>query len=351
MPLRQVFLGIGSQKGPWRDEITFMGDLLRSPTLTAPETEKPRALLEAAGQDAVARLLAAARKGKVERSAWADGLASMLAGGRLRRGSYRACWWPSAFETSASAPSTCSLSASRWFDSVRAAYATEMHAIGQRAAPYAAQYAAELREAAYSAEEMLSAGFAIKGSAWVATRPSLYQPLGHSAQELRDGGYTATHLRQAGFGPRDLRPPLFDAMTLRGAGFSAHELRGVQLALGTLRAAGFTAVELKQANFYADELRDVGCTASELRAAGFANEQMRVGGYTAAEMREAGVSAKKLRSAGWAAADVLAAGWRLEVLASAGYSVKELKSAGCSAAELAAIGCDPRRCVAPGHSA
>lgn len=380
------------QAGARREEILLMGDLLRKSSSSAGKENATEA-------DAVTKLLAAARKGAVERSVWEQQIARMIVSGSLRRGHLLSllvadCLHDVGFKADHLLAVGFNLARLRSGGyTARELKEVGLSAKALRDVKYSAR---ELREAAYSAKEVKSAAFPINelyNGGWTS---KALRAVGYAAEELKGGGYTASNLRDAGFvvppslrprdlcpshppcpshplcpssplsaecadtaglllvwwwQPRELKPPLFDVSALRDAGFSAQSLRDVRLTLSTLQAGGYSALELRQAGYHANELRDVGFSASDVRAAGFLNEQMRAAGFTASEMKAASVSAKKLKLAGYSAQEALEAGWRIEVLMGAGYSASQLRTAGCTAAELEAVGCELADLRTAGYSA
>ena len=171
--------------GPRRDEILFIGDLLRKNSGAGSGSGAAGAGVGEA--DAVAKLLAAARRGKVERSAWEQQLARLLVGGNLRRGQLQSlltaeCLRDVGFKADKL------LAVGFTLGKLRAGgfTAAELKKIGTKAATLRAEgfSARELREAAFTAKEMKTAEVPIR--------------------ELHDGGYLAKALRAVGYEPLEL---------------------------------------------------------------------------------------------------------------------------------------------------
>ena len=185
---------------------------------------------------------------------------------------------------------------------------------------------------------------------------------GCSLEALKNAGYDAKALADAGFTPAQLLAAGFTAQQLKEAGLSpagiiavgrtadcsvaslqaAHAV-GVSVAtikqtLGCsakqMKDAGYTAAELKAAGFTAAELKAAGFSAEELKNAGFSAKELRAAGLSALQLKNAGFTVAQLKDAGFSAADLKIAGFSAEELRKAGYSAKDLKEAGFTAGQL-----------------
>lgn len=98
-------------------------------------------------------------------------------------------------------------------------------------------------------------------------------------------------------------PPLcvnYSAADLRVGGFTCHELREDKLcSMDELRQGGFTAEHLKRAGFNATDMRAGKFTCADLLAVEYTLNELRDGGFTCADFRNAGVKADRLREVGF----------------------------------------------------
>lgn len=167
-----------------------------------------------------------------------------------------------------------------------------------------------------------------------------------SAQALKNAGFDAKSLAEAGYTPAELL----------GAGFSNKqlELAGINPAamiasgrtadcsvdyLKKARAAGVSAQTIKQT---------LGCSAKALMAAGYSARDLKNAGFTAAELKNAGFSAADLKMAGFSPKELSDAGFNAQQLKLAGFNAKDLKDAGFSDTDLKNAGfVIPKSQVAP----
>ena len=182
------------QYGPRREDVLFMAELRRrnlDPSVVEPYEETTG--------EAVAKLLADARRGKIKRDDYQGQLMKFVTEGCMRRGHLLAL-----------------ISA----DALRAVgyMADHLLATGFQLS--------ELRQGGYTAAEMKATKL--------------------KASELREGGYTAGQLKGGGFA----------ASQLKAAGYTAAELKAGGFVARQLKAVGFSALELKDNGFSATELRE-----------------------------------------------------------------------------------------------
>ena len=343
IPVRQLRMGaqsalaaleqpsfFGGDGCPRRDEILFMGDLLRKGGASG-----------ASEADTVTKILAAARVGKVQRIAWEAQLKQLMVVGTMRRGQLIAL-------ISAEALRDVGFRA----DELRAVgfslaklkqgsfTAKELREIDIGAAELRAEgyTAGELRNGGYPAAALKAAEYPIRELREGGYIAKQLKAVGYSAQELKESGYSARSLRDADCSARQLKQLAFSSSQLREAGFSASQLREASFTLDELKSGGYSATELRECGYYASDMHSAGFASPEMRAAGYSGTEMRGAGYTATEMRLASFSAKKLRAVGYTASELLEAGWTVEVLKGAAYDASQLREGKCSAEQLKAVG-------------
>lgn len=161
--------------GPRREEVLFMGDLLRQEGEDGPA-------------DAAVKLLTAARANKVKRDMWEEMVTQLMVDGALRRGHLQAL-------ISAEALRDVKFSA------------TELLAAGFELPT--------LREGGFTAAEMRKAGL----------KAAELGAAGWTPAQLKGGGYTARNLREAGYSAAAIKSGGFSVRQLKGVGFSAAELK------------------------------------------------------------------------------------------------------------------------------
>lgn len=183
-----------------------------------------------------------------------------------------------------------------------------------------------------SASALKAAGFGLKDLA----------AAGFSPKELLAAGYSPAELAANGVGTAaavaDARVPDCSADSLaaaRAVGATAASLRqSLGCSAAALKAAGFSAKDLKDAGFTAAELKNAGFGLADLKNAGFSARALREAGFSADDLKAAGFDARALKDAGFSAADLKKAGFTVAQLKDAGYSAKEMKDAGYSAQQL-----------------
>jgi intracellular multiplication protein IcmE len=179
-----------------------------------------------------------------------------------------------------------------------------------------------LKEAGYNAQQLADAGF----------RPYELLKAGFTAQQLKDAGLSPVGVFAAG---RTADCSVESLNAARTLGVTASEIRQtLGCSAKQLKDAGYTAAELKAAGFTAAELKDAGFDAAALKAAGFTAKELKAAGFSAAALKAAGFSAKELKDAGFSAADLKNVGFSAEELHKAGFSGKDLKAAGFTIAQL-----------------
>ena len=315
--------------GPQREEILFMGDLMRIEGLdTSPS-------------DAVVKLLSGARAGKIKRRAWEEKLTELLCVGDLRRGQLQSL-------ISADTLKDVGFTAKELLEARftlpvlrEGGYmAAEMRSIGKKAGELGkgGYTPAELRAGGYRAKDLKNDKFTASDMKQGGYPALEMKNVGFQAAELYSSGYEPKELREGTFPAKDLKPLGLSALTLRDAGFEAIELREVSFTLSELKEGGYTSTELKAAKYYAHEMKAVGFAAVDLKRAGYGAVEIRGGGYTALQMKEAGFKAKQVKTAGYTSTEALAAGWTIDVLKDAGYEAGELREAKCTAQQLKDVG-------------
>jgi intracellular multiplication protein IcmE len=226
-----------------------------------------------------------------------------------------------------------------------------------------------LKNAGYDAKSLLDAGYT----------PAQLQAAGYTTNDLENAGLSPAEIlaagrvsdcsvdslkraRAAGISAATIKKTLgcsakalkdagYTAKELKDAGFTAAELKNAGFTAAQLKAAGFSAKELKDAGFSAKDLKDAGFTAAQLKAAGFSAKDLKDAGFSAKDLKDAGFSAKDLRDAGFTAAQLKDAGFSAKDLKDAGYSAAELKAAGFTAAQLKDAGFGAAELKAAGYSA
>lgn len=322
--------------GPWREDVLFMGDLLRS-NRNANVVERSE---EVAGE-AVARLLGAAAGGKLKRDQWETQLKTLMVEGSTRRGHLLVLI---AVDTLRDVGFLANelLEVNHSLPELKAGgyKAGELRQCGMKAMTlrgldYTAREmrlggykAAVLKAAGYSAAQLKEGGFMCRE----------LKGVGYSAVELKGNGFTCTELREGSFSVADLKPLGYTVAELRTSGFAAAQMLSVGFALRELKEGMYSASELREANNGATDMRTAGFSASDLKGAGYSGAEMKIAGYSISEMKEAAFSAKKVRQAGYSAIEAIGVGWAVEVLKVAGFTAAELREAKCSAEQLKAVG-------------
>jgi intracellular multiplication protein IcmE len=176
-----------------------------------------------------------------------------------------------------------------------------------------------LRNAGYSAKELLDAGFS----------PRDLLKAGFTEAELRAAGVSANEIRlsknlPAGLTPRDVRAGCCSHAAiakLRKAGVDAHAIHEI---------AGCSTRALRQGGFGAEDLLDAGFTPHELFITGFDCGQLVRNGVSAASLLEAKLcSVNDLLDNGFTATQLSAAQSALKL--PGGYTGDKVKLAGCFA--------------------
>lgn len=221
--------------------------------------------------------------------------------------------------------------------------------------------AAALKAAGFSDEDLTNAGFTpdqIKAAAALSDQEikaagcdpdklkKLFQA-GVSAKKIKElNGCSAQALKNAGFDAKSLLDAGFTPAELMAAGFTARQVQdagnypAAMLALGRTadcsveylkkaRAAGISAATIK---------KTLGCSAKALLAAGYTPKELRDAGYTAAELKNAGLSLKDLKDAGFSPKDLHDAGFTEQQLKNAGFSATDLAEAGFAPPETKVAG-------------
>lgn len=122
----------------------------------------------------------------------------------------------------------------------------------------------------------------------------IVQAPAYSAKELLDAGFAVGSLRFAGFTAKEMRPIIEDI-----TGGPEGVLKG-----------------FVDGGFKADQLYDAGYSAKELKAFGFDCEELQEGGYPAAQVMQAGYNVAELKAAGYTA----------KMCVDGGVSVADMKS-------------------------
>lgn len=324
-----------STGGPRREELYFIADILRSNTDVS-VVEKA----EKAAGEAVIKLRAAARGGKLKRDAWEQSLTQLVTEGATRRGHLQSlisaeCLRDVGFKAAELLAVGFDLVELRLGSYAAAELrATGIKAVDMGAAGYSAR---DLKGGGYTAAALKAANFTaaqLKAGGFVAKQLKI---VGFTPDELKANGFSAGELREGTFAAKDIKY-LFTVMEMRLAAFSAKQMKNADYTLAELKSGEYPAVELKEANYGGTEMRKAGFGAMELKVAGYSGSEMRIAGFTAAEMRDAGFSAKKLKLAAYSAAETTAAGWAVDVLKGAGYTADDLRTANHTAGELKAVG-------------
>ena len=215
-------------QGPVRDEILFMGDLLRT-------------VAEEGPVDAVVKLLTSAASGKIKREAWEESLTQWMAAGSLRRG--------------------------------------HLHALIS---------AETLRNVGFSASELLDAGFALATLREgfftalelrkVGLKAGELGAAGYTPSQLKSGGYTARNLKESGYSARQIKSGGYSVRALKNVGFGAQELKDNGCTCAELREGTFTASDLRPLDYSVETLREAGFSAKELKAVAFKLTELKAGG-------------------------------------------------------------------------
>lgn len=110
--------------------------------------------------------------------------------------------------------------------------------------------------------------------------------LGFKAADFYAIGCTVKELHQTKLTISQLRVGGYTASDCKGAScHTAEKLRDGGYTCVQLREALYTVAECKEAGFSLVQLRDGGCPASELRAIGYAAAEMRAAGFAIRELR------------------------------------------------------------------
>ena len=321
-------------KGPRREEIYFIADILRTNTNVA-IVEK----VEKQAGETVAKLRASAKQGKLKKEAWMEQVTQLMIDGATRRGHLQSlvsaeCLRDVGFKASELLPSGFLLNELRAGNFT----AAEMRATGIKAADMkAAGYTArELKSGGYSAATLKAALFTARELKIGGFSAKQLKAVNFTALELKDNGFSAGELKDGTFTAAELKP-LFTVEEMREARFKAAAMKTVEYTLRALKDGGYTATELKEASYGGSDMKKAGFVAQELKVAGYSPAEMRIAGFIAQEMAAAGFTAKKLKLANYAARETRDAGFSVEVLKNAGYTAQELRSADVTAAELKAV--------------
>lgn len=321
--------------GPWREEVLFIGELMRR-NINISVVE----LAEEAARERVINMLSAASKGKLKREMWEKQLYAMIIDGVTRRGHLQTLITAQALrhvgytagELLATGFVLAELRAGGFSaDGLRAA---GLKAFELKEGEFNAR---ELREGGYTTKECRSAGFSpmdMRDGGFTALQ---LKEVGLSALELQENGFSAAQLREGTF-PASVLRPLFSVDQLRYAGFVAKDMKDAGCTLKELADGRYNATDLRNAGYYCSEMKLVDFTIAQLRTAGYSGQEMRLAGFSASQMKAGSFTAKKVRAAGYSAAEAIEAGWSVEVLKAAGYEAAELRDANCPAVELNAVG-------------
>ena len=201
-----------SPSGPWREELIFIGQLLRKNTQVGAVD-----LAEEAARERVVAMLVAARSGKLKRDVWMQQLCQLMADGMTRRGHL-----------------------------ISLINAQALHDVGFTAA--------ELLSSGFVLAELRVGGFDAGGLRAAGLKATVLGAAGFTAAELKTGGFSCRELRGAGFTPLEMKVGGFTALQLKDVGLSAAELKENSFSAEELREGTFPCAVLK-ALFSATELR------------------------------------------------------------------------------------------------
>lgn len=171
---------------------------------------------------------------------------------------------------------------------------------------------------------------------------------GCSARALRNGGYGAEDLLDAGFTPRELQSTGIDCGQLaRGGACAAALLESKVCMANDLLDHGYTAVQISAAqnaiklpgDYSINKLNQTGCIVDSLRdgrKAGLsAGQYRRILGCGATTLRLAGYPVADLQRAGFSARESMNGGFGESDLLRAGYSQMQIDTAG----DIACVAC------------
>ena len=116
----------------------------------------------------------------------------------------------------------------------------------------------------------------------------------HDVQALKNAGFKAFDLKEAGCDIHMLKSVGFTLKKLKLAGFEASAFKGcTDFSVEDLKTE-FTAMEMKQAGFDFSALKAAGYSAKDLKAAGFRALEFKHHGFTPVNLRNAGFTAQEL---------------------------------------------------------
>lgn len=204
----------------------------------------------------------------------------------------------------------------------------------------------ELSDAGFSPQEILASGFTPADLTRAGLNPlgviaagrtadcsvaslKAARELGTSAATIKDTlGCPPEALREAGYSANDLKNAGFTAAELKDAGFSLDDLKAAGFGARDLISAGYSPQELKNSGFSLQALKDAGLNPNDLKNAGFSLQDLKAAGFSANELKNAGMSAEDLKKAGFQARELKDAGFGSAQLKDAGYSNQEIQDAG-----------------------
>jgi hypothetical protein len=132
-------------------------------------------------------------------------------------------------------------------------------------------------------------------------------------EELRQGGFTASHYKDAGYNVNEAAD----------AGFSLIELGSV-----------FTVDEFKTAGISAADAFSAGFSYDEMITAGYGTSDFTASGISISDLHTSGVTYSKIKNAGFSAADFKADGVLVTGALDAGFTIPELLEGGYTDTEL-----------------
>lgn len=142
-----------------------------------------------------------------------------------------------------------------------------------------------------------------------------------SPPQLKQAGYAPTELRSAGLSPLELAALGFSMEELREAGCAPSELSS--LSIEQIREGGYPASSLRQAGRHASELREAAYSWKQLHEAGYPPIELRMAGATARDMKALCIPPLQIHAAGYSAFDVKEIHYEPMMLVLNGYYTKE----------------------------
>ena len=116
----------------------------------------------------------------------------------------------------------------------------------------------------------------------------------HDVQALKNAGFNAFDLKEAGCDVHILKPTGFTLKELKRAGFDASAFKGCTHFSVEDFKTEFTAMEMKQEGFNFSAFKAAGYSTKDLKAAGFCALNFKRHGFTLVDLKNAGFTAQEL---------------------------------------------------------